>query len=41
MNNCTTKDMHDFLFKWECMCGTCILCEACLQVYKKLQEEEE
>ncbi len=36
----TLQQMKDFLVKWECVCGTCPVCEACLKVVR-LEEEEE
>ena len=39
--NATLQDMHKFLTLWNCVCGTCILCEACIAVAYKLNEEEE
>jgi len=41
VNEPTIYDMYHFLLKWSCICGTCILCEACFQVDKKIKEEEE
>ena len=40
-SNATLQDMHKFLILWHCVCGTCILCEACIEVVKKLKDEEE
>ena len=37
----TLEDMSKFLTLWNCVCGTCIVCIACLEVTKKIYEEEE
>ncbi len=39
--NATLQDMHKFLTLWNCVCGVCILCEACIAIAHKLREEEE
>jgi len=40
-NQATLQEQKNFLTLWECICGTCFVCKACLQVVKKLQSEEE
>ena len=40
-NNATIQEMRNFMTLWECVCGTCIVCEACISVVEKLREEEE
>ena len=41
VGNATLQDMSKFLTLWNCVCGTCIVCEACLAVLAKQHEEEE
>jgi len=38
--NATLEDMRKFLILWNCVCGTCIVCEACFAVAYKCEEEE-
>ena len=42
-NQATLQEMYKFTTLWECICGTCILCEACIAVVNALhiQDEEE
>jgi len=40
-NQATLQEQKNFLTLWDCICGTCFVCEACLQVVYKIREEEE
>ena len=40
-SNATLQDMSKFLTLWNCVCGICIVCQACIDVGDKLREEEE
>ncbi len=40
-NNATIQEMRNFLTLWNCVCGTCIVCEACITVAHTFPEEEE
>lgn len=40
-NQSTLQEQQQFLQLWECICGTCFVCIACLQVVKAVMEEEE
>jgi hypothetical protein len=36
------KEQQKFLTNWPCVCGTCLICIACLEVaYKIIEGEEE
>lgn len=39
-NQATLTEMRKFLTLWECVCGTCPVCIACLDVATQLEEEE-
>ena len=40
-NQATLTEMRNFLTLWGCICGTCPVCIACLEVVRLIQEEEE
>ena len=40
-NKATIQEMRKFLTLWDCVCGTCIVCSACIAVVEKLRDEEE
>lgn len=40
-NQSTLQEQQRFLELWNCICGTCPVCVACIEVINKLAELEE
>ena len=40
-NQATLEEMQQFLTLWNCVCGTCPVCKACLEVVHLQYIEEE
>ena len=38
--NANLQDMKKFLTLWNCLCGICVVCKACLEVADLIEEEE-
>ena len=40
-NQATLLEMQIFLTMWNCICGTCVVCNACLEVVRLIKEKEQ
>ena len=40
-NQATLEEMKKFLTLWDCICGTCPVCLACLKVHQDFGDGEE
>lgn len=40
-NQATLEEMYKFTTLWECICGTCILCQACIDVAHAINSQDE